>query len=61
MPHSFAYPVFVSGYGTLTASYNDWNKGSTIRNRVRYKLFFMKSWEWVTQCTVESWSKEVLL
>jgi len=39
MPHLFAYPVFVSGYGTLTASYNDWNKSSTVRNWVRYKLF----------------------
>jgi hypothetical protein len=43
MPHSFAYPVFVSGYGTLAASYNDWNKISTIRNWVRYKLFLYEA------------------
>jgi len=43
MPHSFAYPVFVSGYGTLAASYNDWNKISTICNWVRYKLFLYEA------------------
>ena len=26
VPHSFAYPVFVNGNGSLTASYIDWNK-----------------------------------
>jgi hypothetical protein len=43
MPHPFAYPVFVNGNGSLTAFYIDWNKGSTIPNWVRYKLFLYEA------------------
>jgi hypothetical protein len=43
MPHSFAYPVFVNEHGTLIASYMDWNKGSTFRNWVRYKLYLYEA------------------